>query len=88
MISILSIAGWLGTLWGRVAIGAGAIVMVVGLRACDVQRQRAIGAERVVDASKDKGREANAKNDEVRRRAREPGALNRLRRDNATCRDC
>lgn len=88
MISILSIGAWLGTLWGRVAIGAGAIVMVVGLRACDVQRQRAIGAESVVDASKQKGRKANARNDEVRRRAREPGAFDRLRRDDATCRDC
>jgi len=45
MISILSIAAWLGTLWGRVAIGAAALAAVVIWRQVDKSRLRAEGRQ-------------------------------------------
>lgn len=45
---MIQIAAFLGTLWGRVALGAGVVVALVGLRAWDVSTQRAKGAERAV----------------------------------------
>ena len=59
-----------------------------GLRAWDISNQRAKGAAVVIDASKQAGAEANAKSEKVRRAAREPGAVDRLRKDRATCGDC
>ena len=41
---MIQIAAWLGTLWGRVALGAGVVVALVGLRAWDVSTQQAKGA--------------------------------------------
>ncbi len=85
---MIQIAAWLGTLWGRVALGAGVVGVLVGLRVWDVSTQQAKGAVKVVEASKKAGAEANAKNEKVRAVAREPGAAERLRKDRATCRDC
>lgn len=45
---MIQIAAWLGTLWGRVALGAGVIVALVGLRAWDVSTQQAKGAAKAV----------------------------------------
>lgn len=44
------------------------------------------GAQKVVAASKAQGAKANAINENVRRRAAEPGASDRLL--NGSCRDC
>jgi hypothetical protein len=45
---IASAALFFSTLWGRVALGAGLVVALVGVRACDVSNQRSIGEERAV----------------------------------------
>jgi len=72
----------------KVAVIAAGVVALVGLRAWDISNQRAKGAAVVVEASKQAGAEANAKSDKVRAAARAPGALDRLRKDRATCSDC
>lgn len=43
MIQIIS---FFGSLWGKVALGAGIIVALVGIRAWDVSHQRNVGAQR------------------------------------------
>lgn len=45
---MIQIAAFLGTLWGRVALGAGVVVALVGLRAWDVSNQQAKGASKAV----------------------------------------
>lgn len=39
---------WLGTLWGRMTLGAGLLVVLVGVRAWDVAHQRRLGEARAV----------------------------------------
>lgn len=70
-------------------VGSG-LVAVIGVSACMVRdaRIKEKGRVEVVQASKKAGDEANAKNEKVRRAAREPGAADRLRKDRATCPDC
>jgi hypothetical protein len=48
--------------------------------------QRHVGKEQLRAASIEAGRRANAKNEVVRRAAKQPGAFDRLRAD--SCRDC
>ena len=48
MLSLLNIAGFLGTLWGRLALGVGIVASLVALRAWDKSHQQAIGAEKAV----------------------------------------
>lgn len=43
MIGIIS---FFGSLWGKVALGAGIVVALVGIRAWDVSHQRKVGAQR------------------------------------------
>ena len=43
MLSLVNLAAWLGTLWGRVALGAGVVASLVALRALDVHHQRVLG---------------------------------------------
>lgn len=88
MLSLINIAGWFGTLWGRVALGAGLVASLLLLRAADKSHQQGIGAAKVVEASKENGAKANEINRKVRVRAAEPGAADRLRRDPLSCRDC
>jgi hypothetical protein len=45
---MIQLAAFLGTLWGRVALGAGVVVALVGLRAWDVSTQQAKGASKAV----------------------------------------
>jgi hypothetical protein len=45
---IAAAALFFSTLWGRVALGAGLVVALVGVRACDVANQRSIGETRAV----------------------------------------
>lgn len=45
---MIGLAMWLGTLWGRLALGAGVVVALVGVRAWDVAHQRRIGETRAV----------------------------------------
>lgn len=81
---MIQIAAWLGTLWGRVALGAGVVVALVGLRAWDVSNQRAIGAQKTV-AKIERAADANAKKADAARRSveRAPGSVldDRYRRD-------
>lgn len=48
MLSLLNAVAWLGTLWGRVALGAGLVASLVAVRAWDVHHQRVIGEKRAV----------------------------------------
>lgn len=48
MLSLVKLAGWFGTLWGRVALGAGLVASLVALRAVDVHHQRVLGEKRAV----------------------------------------
>lgn len=43
---MIELLGFFGTLWGRVALGVGIVVALVGLRAWDVSHQRKVGAVR------------------------------------------
>lgn len=43
MIQLIS---FFGSLWGKVALGAGIVVALVGIRAWDVSHQRKVGAQR------------------------------------------
>ena len=70
-------------------VGSG-LVAVVGVSAC-VMRDAKIkekGRIEIVQESKQAGDAANAKSEKVRRAAREPGAVDRLRKDRLTCPDC
>jgi len=64
---MIQIVAWLGTLWGRVALGAGVVVALVGLRAWDVSTQQAKGAakatakiEKATDNAAQSGKRAAA----------------------------
>ncbi len=65
---MIKIAAFLGTLWGRVALGAGVVVALVGLRAWDVAHQRAIGSQKTV-AKIEKAADANVKKADAARRS-------------------
>lgn len=82
---------WLGIIWkwiigsmlGRIVAGA-----LVGLVALSINNavQRRKGAEQVITGSIEKAKAANAKNEKVRERARQPGAAKRVL--DRFCRDC
>ena len=81
---MMVVLNWIvGSLWGRLVAGA-----LVGLVALGVNNavQRGKGAATVVEASREKAKIANAKNEKVRADARRPGAAERLR--DTACRDC
>lgn len=75
---MIRIAAFLGTLWGRVALGAGVVVALVGLRAWDVSTQQAIGAGKVV-AKIEKAANENARKAEDARRSVDRLPADRLR---------
>lgn len=64
---MIQIAAFLGTLWGRVALGAGVVVALVGLRAWDVSTQQAKGAAKAVAKMEAKANENARKADDARR---------------------
>lgn len=80
------ILAWLGA--RLVPIGAG-LAIIVALFAWDrarIWKAESRGAEKVVAQSRAKGEKINAKNAEVRERAGQPGAPERVRE--RFCRDC
>ena len=76
----------LATLPYRIGMIMAVIAAVLGWREWDKSNQQAIGAEKVIVASKKEGAEANAKNEAVRADAERPGAADRVRKH--YCRDC
>jgi hypothetical protein len=64
---MIQIAAWLGTLWGRMALGGGVVVALVGLRAWDVHTQQAAGARKAVAKMEAKANENARKADDARR---------------------
>jgi hypothetical protein len=64
---MIQIAAWLGTLWGRMALGGGVVVALVGLRAWDVRTQQAAGARKAVAKMEAKANENARKADDARR---------------------
>lgn len=76
----------LATLPYRIGMFLAVISAVLGWREWDKSNQRAIGAEKVLVASKEQGAKANATNEAVRADAERPGAADRVRK--LYCRDC
>lgn len=72
---------------GAAMLIAGGLLWSIWLAHHD-KKIEARGVEKVVSASKEQGKQANAKNEKVRKSAAAPGALERLRQDSATCDDC
>ncbi len=70
-------------------VGSG-LVAVVGVSACMIRdaRIKEKGRVEVVQESKKAGDAANEKSEQVRRAARAPGSVDRLRKDRLTCPDC
>ncbi len=79
------IAWAMARLW---QIGAIALGLSVAVGSCALRDKRieAKGAAKVVEASKQAGKVANAQAQKHHRAARTPGAAERLRKD--SCRDC
>lgn len=74
---MISLITFFGSLWGRVALGAGVILALVALRAADISKQRSLGETRAVakiekanDKATDLGKKAAAKS-----RAPAPGRV-------------
>lgn len=72
----------------HLALAAGLIVVVGTWDHKRIAKAKKEAVEVVVSASQEKGKQANAKNETVRRAAATPGAFDRLRSDPATCPDC
>lgn len=72
----------------RLAIAGIALVALVAFLSNIKERGRQEGRQEVVSASLEAGRQANVKNEKVRRNAAAPGAFERMLKDGATCRDC
>ncbi len=66
--------------------GLGVVVATWDHKRIDRAKKQAVDV--VVSASEEKGKQANAKNEKIRRAAAVPGAADRLRSDPATCPDC
>ena len=60
---------WFGTLAGRVALGGGIVVAVLGLYGCEVSRQRGIGVEKERARVEKAGEKIDAKATKARRSA-------------------
>lgn len=71
---MIQIAAFLGTLWGRVALGAGVVVALVGLRAWDVSTQQATGAAKAVAKIEKATKDGFKKADSAARKSADPGA--------------
>lgn len=72
---IIALAGWLGSLGGRLALGAGIIGSLIALRACDKQQQRAAVVAEIRQATD----ETIRKSDSAGRKSADPrsrGVLN------------
>lgn len=72
---MIQILAWLGTLWGRVALGAGVVVALVGLRAWDVQHQRGIGFNKAEVAIEKATKNATNLGGGAARKSASPGML-------------
>lgn len=75
-----------GNLLRKILTTGGIILALVGVRACDIHKQRKIGAARVIERSEQFGKQANDKASEDHARAAKPGAAERLL--SSACRDC
>lgn len=83
----------IAALWGArgLALVGALLIGLLGVKGWLLMRDHRVAETakaEVVQASKEAGRKANAKNEGVRRDAAKPGALERLRSDPASCRDC
>lgn len=83
---MIQIAGWLGSLWGRVGVVAALLVAIVAWRANDVRVQQSKGAEGVKKSVAEQSENTREKANAARNAARKPGAVGRVRQ--TWCRDC
>lgn len=72
-------------LW-KLGTAIGIVLTLMGSCALRDMKIEQRGATKIVEASKERGKKINAKNETVRRRAAEPGAFERLLKHD--CRDC
>jgi hypothetical protein len=75
---MIGAAVWLGTLWGRLALGAGVVMALVGVRAWDVSNQRTIGETRAVvriERASENAAKIGRQAAEKSRAARHPGRV-------------
>jgi hypothetical protein len=88
MIFFLLIKDWvMGRLLKVGLVAAGATLVISGCMIRD-NRIEQRGVAKVVEASKEKAKDANVKSEKARAAARTPGAADRLRKDPAVCGDC
>lgn len=85
MIQIIS---FLGSLWGKVALGAGIVAALIGLRAWDVSHQRSIGVKREQVRVESVGRKIDERAQKKRERVEraKPAEIDAALRK--YCRDC
>jgi len=72
---MLSLLTFFGTLWGRIALGAGIVASLVALRVYDTSKQRAIGAQRAVAKIERATNEAVRKADSAGRKSAAGGGV-------------
>ncbi len=85
---MIGLLGFFGSLWGRVALGAGIVVALIGLRAWDVSNQRKVGAVREQVRVETVGKKIDAKAQQKRERVQNapPSEVDAALRK--YCRDC
>ncbi len=78
---MIGLLGFFGTLWGRVALGAGIVLALVALRAADVHKQRKIGETRAVTKIEKANEKATDLGRKAAEKSRAPAGAGRLRGD-------
>ncbi len=78
---MIGLLGFFGTLWGRVAVGAGIVLALVALRAADVHKQRKIGETRAVTKIEKANEKATDLGRKAAEKSRAPAGAGRLRGD-------
>jgi hypothetical protein len=77
------VAQFLGTILGKLAVGGGLAVLLLGMYGCEVHKQRKIGAEKALSRVEAKGKVLDAKASKARRAAERsvPDSLREWQRD-------
>ena len=85
---MISAIAFFGTLWGRVALGAGIVVALIGLRAWDVSHQRKVGAVREQVRVEQVGKKIDERAQKKRERVQQAPSSDVDAALRKFCRDC
>ena len=85
---MISLITFFGTLGGRIALGAGIVAALIGLRAWDVSHQRKVGAHREQVCVEETGKKIDAKAQKKRERVERAPAPQIDADLRKYCRDC